>query len=109
LAPDLIWSEVANIVWKQCRRGGIHPDEAIEIVEQFLALPMEIHPANTLAAQATRLAIDTGRTAYDCMYLALAIREDCPLLTADSRLVNALSHTDFARQVRLLDAGIDGR
>lgn len=102
LAPDLLWAEFANIAWKQCQRGGITPEEAAEMVDQLLLVPMQIHASNTLVGQAVRLAIETDRTAYDCLYLALAIREGCPLITADKRLVNALSRSKLARHIQLL-------
>jgi predicted nucleic acid-binding protein len=38
-----------------------------------------------LAASAVRLAIDLGHPAYDCFYLALAVQEQYPLITADRR------------------------
>jgi predicted nucleic acid-binding protein len=37
------------------------------------------------------LANATGRTVYDSMYLALAIRLDTKMITADERLVAALA------------------
>ena len=33
------------------------------------------------------------RDAYDSLYLALALREGCPFVTADQKLVNALAGT----------------
>ena len=38
-----------------------------------------------LAASAARLAIDLEHPVYDCFYLALAVREQYPVVTADRR------------------------
>ena len=46
-----------------------------------------------LMAAAFEIACRTGRTAYDSVYLALAIRHDCLLVTADRRFLNALGKT----------------
>jgi predicted nucleic acid-binding protein len=39
---------------------------------------------------AIRLALNTGRPAYDAFYVTLAVITGLNLLTADERLVNAL-------------------
>jgi predicted nucleic acid-binding protein len=36
---------------------------------------------------ATRLAIELDRPAYDCIYLALAVRNECRFVTTDVRQV----------------------
>ncbi len=38
-----------------------------------------------LAAAAGRLAMDLDHPVYDCFYLALAIQEQYPVITADTR------------------------
>lgn len=100
LAPDLIWSELANIAWKRVRRGELKPDEAAQFIADLIRLPLEIVPAQTLVATALELAIATNRTVYDCLYLATAMDRKCRLVTADDRFVNALSATPFAKHVR---------
>ena len=44
-----------------------------------------------LAQDALAIALSTGRTVYDAMYFALAIRRGSIFVTADERLVNALA------------------
>jgi predicted nucleic acid-binding protein len=43
-----------------------------------------------LASQALELSLAFRRPAYDCFYVALAIRDGSTLVTADRALVNAL-------------------
>jgi predicted nucleic acid-binding protein len=100
LAPDLIWSELGNIAWKRVRRGELQADEAAQMVADMSRMPLEIAPTHALLPPALELALATGCTVYDCMYVALAINRRCRLATADERLVNALSATPFARHVR---------
>jgi predicted nucleic acid-binding protein len=46
-------------------------------------------PDEELRVRAFTLAFDLKHPIYDCFYLALAERERCPLITADSRLIAA--------------------
>ena len=50
------------------------------------------------------LAIETDRTAYDSLYLALAMLTQCQLVTADSKLLNALVPGDYADHVVWVEA-----
>jgi predicted nucleic acid-binding protein len=52
-----------------------------------------------LLPQAYRIAVETGRTVYDCLYLALAQVHGCTMVTADERFYNALSHTPHSNSV----------
>jgi predicted nucleic acid-binding protein len=47
--------------------------------------------AHELMDDALAIALATGRTVYDAIYVALAVRKKCQLVTADERLVNALA------------------
>ncbi len=98
----MIQSEFGNIVWEIHQRDLIDPFDAVEIVQQFLMLPVEIHSSDSLIASAVELAVGTGRAVYDCLYIALAIDQDGEFLTADKRLVNALAGSPLARHIRLL-------
>ncbi len=51
---------------------------------------IELVPSRALMVAATRLALELDYPAYDCLYLALAIENDCKFVTADERLVNKL-------------------
>lgn len=103
-APDLICAEVANVIWKRSGRGEIAPEEANELLDDFLRLPLQLTPSRPLVEAALPLALATGRTVYDCLYLALAIQTKSVLVTADRRLVNALAGGPLARRVAWIGA-----
>lgn len=48
---------------------------------------LESVPCRTLLRDALALARRLRHSAYDCFYLALAVRLEAPLVTADRRLV----------------------
>jgi predicted nucleic acid-binding protein len=99
LAPDLLLAEVASVMWKRHGRGELAASEAEALLADVLRLPIEYVPAAGLIDVALPLALRTGRTVYDCLYLALAIRHRTVLVTGDLRLVNALSRTPLAAYV----------
>ncbi len=90
LIPDLLYSEVGNILWKRVRSGEITPDEASALLQVLGDLPLVVHPSWPLVMSAMEIACNTGRTVYDSLYVALAVRENALLVTADERLYNAL-------------------
>jgi predicted nucleic acid-binding protein len=90
-APDLIHTEVANVIWKRHGRGEIDEDEARQLLADVLRLPLQITPSADLLEPALELALRTHRTVYDCLYLALAVRTKSVMYSSDKRLVNALA------------------
>lgn len=90
-APDLIHAELGNTIWKKHLFQGLAKDDAYQILDEFSKLPITFLPSSTLVDDAFRLAVAHRRSVYDAMYLALSVRESCPLVTADERLVNAVS------------------
>jgi predicted nucleic acid-binding protein len=92
--PDLSSPELGNILWKKVRRGELSEDQAREIARLLAVAPLVVHRSVDLLEAALEIALGTGRTVYDSMYIALAVHLDCPLVTADEKLVNAL-HGSF--------------
>jgi predicted nucleic acid-binding protein len=91
IAPDFLMVEVANIAWKKCLlRGEITSEEALQGIRFVSANAPQLFDSHTLLEHAFSIAIPHKRTVYDCLYVALAMEQRCDLLTADSRLVNAL-------------------
>jgi predicted nucleic acid-binding protein len=91
VAPDLFIGEVANVLWKRCRlRRELLDDEARAGLDALLAVAPELVSCESLAAPALELALAFHRPIDDCLYVALALRDGCPLVTADARLAAAL-------------------
>jgi predicted nucleic acid-binding protein len=90
LAPDLLWAEVGNILWKRWRRNEVSQDTAYAILQDLRRLPIQIRPCDELAGTAWSIATLRDRSFYDSLYLALGTQEACPMVTADGKLFNAL-------------------
>lgn len=82
---------------EKVRRGftaGVHVEEQLA---RFIRLPVYYERTERLVPEAFRIALSTGATVYDSMYLALARLRSCPIATADTRL---------ATQATLLGIGL---
>jgi len=90
IAPDLILSEIGNVLVKAVRRGRISQADAEHSLRRFSDLDLEIVPADTLLVKALQIAATGNRSFYDSLYVALALDAKIELITADERLVNAL-------------------
>jgi predicted nucleic acid-binding protein len=88
--PDLMFPEVGNILWKKIRRGDLSEEQARGIAHLVVVAPLEVHPSAPLLEAAFEIAMRTGRTVYDSLYVALAVHLACRLVTADEKLYNAL-------------------
>jgi predicted nucleic acid-binding protein len=95
-APDLLWPESGNILWKKVQRGELTALEARLIREGLERQPLSISSSRLVFEPALEIALDTGGTVYDSCYVALAMLTESPLVTADQRLFNALRQTDYA-------------
>jgi predicted nucleic acid-binding protein len=91
VAPDLLWSEAGNILWKYVRRGDLDLDAAQSMLRDMLQMPIVITPSSGLVEQAFEIATQADRTVYDSLYLALAVQAKSVMLTANQRMVHALA------------------
>ena len=90
-APDLLFAETANVVWKKVRLGQLESGQGTRLVRDLEKMAVETIPSRALANEAYALAGAIGRSVYDAMYLALAVRLDTKMITADERLASALA------------------
>jgi len=102
-APDLLTVEFTNVLWKHVRRGTATVAEVRIALDALLGVPLTLYPSADLVGLALDLACETGRTAYDCLYLALARLQGGQLVTADERFYNALRGSAYAPVVLWVD------
>jgi len=90
-APELIYPEVANALWKRAQRGELTYQQGEQLIDVFLSIQLETYPIATLTPTAWHVAADFGVTVYDALYLTLAEMLHAPLITADHRLLAQIS------------------
>ena len=90
LVPGFFWVEVANVLWKAVRRRICQPTEGKAALETLSGLDLPTLSSTALVTPALDLALRHDRSVYDSLYVALAVRQNAQLVTADERLANAL-------------------
>ncbi len=83
IAPDWILVEAANTFWKKVKRSElliVHAERHLADLPEFFET---LYPASELIGDALNLSFRLRHAVYDCLYLALALREGCRLVTAD--------------------------
>jgi predicted nucleic acid-binding protein len=89
LAPDFILLELANVLVTKSRSVGADVESAQTMLDS-VSEAVELTPLPPLLPKALLGAMQFGRSAYDSLYVALALRERCQFVTADRRLYSAL-------------------
>jgi predicted nucleic acid-binding protein len=98
--PDLFFCEAGNILWKKIWKEELSLKEAHEIIRSLIAVPKIIHSSQIFVPYAIGVATKLKRTVYDCLYLSLAAYLDCSMLTADKKLVTALTKTSWKDSIQ---------
>lgn len=86
-APDLLMLEVANALMTKVRRSElleIHAERSLTSVPDVMAL---LYPSVELLEEAWLLAFQLRHAVYDCVFLALALRLEVKLVTADLKFL----------------------
>jgi predicted nucleic acid-binding protein len=94
--PVLLLTELANALWKKWRRSLIKvelADAAVIDVQRYFA---RLVPTEIVLPDAMQLSRSLDHPVYDCCYLALALIENAPLVTADRRLLGVAEGTPYA-------------
>ena len=92
LAPDLFPIEVANalLMAEQSKNPRIGPGDAASYLRDLLKAPPTLFDSVPLLPRAQEIAKQYKRSVYDCLYVALAEREQCEFVTADVKLITAI-------------------
>lgn len=90
LAPSTFSAEAASALTKSERQKLIPVGQARPLLDDLLSDVPLLHPYEPLLYRATDISSQTRSGALDCLYVALAEREGCELVTTDNRLVNNL-------------------
>lgn len=98
LAPAHWEAELTNVVWMAVRAGVLPAAEGPVRLGLARRLGIESVATATLCQGALLRAIESGVSAYDTLFVELAARSACPLLTFDKAVLKAFP--DIARRPR---------
>lgn len=91
LVPGLFWAEIANIFWKAARLRRWPQQSAATAAGAMLERKFPTVPDAEILADSLSIALAENQTVYDSLYVALAMRYNVEMVTADERLANALA------------------
>ena len=93
IAPDIFAAEIASSLLTAQRKGRVSDFQPL--LSEVLTEGIVLNATTPLLARMARIisTVTTGArfSVYDCLYVALAEREGCQLVTADDRLFRNLS------------------
>ncbi len=90
-APDLFWAEFASVLRKAVKFRGWPSTAAAAALARMRSEELSTAPSEGLIEDALAIALDTGRSVYDCLCIALARLRGCEFITADEKLANAVA------------------
>ena len=93
---DLAFKEVLNAIWKHAVLLGsfdvrVAREKALLLQRLFEEGVLEVADQSSLLADAFSVALETGLTVYDSLFIVLARRESGVLATCDSRQARVAS------------------
>ena len=95
LAPDIFPAEVFAALLKAERTKRINVGEAKTLYASIAADIPTLHAYMPLMPRAGEIASRHRVALYDCLYIALAERESCEVVTADRGITSLQSHFPF--------------
>ena len=90
IAPAHFPGEIASALTKAERQQSIPVGDASRHIADVLTTPPILCPLDPLFYRAVDISSQTRAGFYDCLYVALAEREGCELVTAYDKLVKNL-------------------
>jgi predicted nucleic acid-binding protein len=87
IAPDILPVETTHALTRAERQGRITTARGNQLFIDFLNQLPQLHSCLPLLPKAYALSSTVRQGVYDSLYVALAEREQCELVTADDKLV----------------------
>ena len=101
-APDLIYAEAGNTLWKKRRLKELTQSEVGKITDLINSIPLKVEASKTLLPLAIDIAIAYEVTVYDALYLSMAKVYETQMMTADRKLFDLTAKTNLKRSVMWL-------
>lgn len=96
IAPTLFHSEMANTLWKYVNFGELDYESALERYEEAVGLVDSFEPDDGLITEALAASARYRHPIYDMLYVVLARRYGCKVITADKKLRRVIEAMDEA-------------
>lgn len=101
IAPDVLPVEVGHALTRAERQGRISQSDSLHLWLDMMTTAPRFFAYVPLMPRALALSSQARIGVYDCLYVALAVKEQCLVVSADQRLLNTFpSHTVHAKTLR---------
>jgi predicted nucleic acid-binding protein len=87
--PEFCRLECVNVLWKHVRFQGMPQSTAEQVIRDLSALPLKVVAIKRLYRRALQIGLRYQLAVYDSVYVALAERLGCPLISLDSPQLHA--------------------
>jgi predicted nucleic acid-binding protein len=95
-APSVFAGEIASALTKAERQKLIPVGDARPLLGHVMRTPPNMYPYEPLLDRAVDISSQSRSGLYDCLYVALAEREGCEMVTDDQKLIaNLKPHFSF--------------
>lgn len=85
IVPEFTWVECTNVIWEHLRFQGMTKPQARQLLTDLMRLPLEGKPTKELIRRSLQIAVDHKHAIYDCVYIAMALKLNVPLITIDQK------------------------
>jgi predicted nucleic acid-binding protein len=100
LSPDVFPGELGHALTRAERQGRITIGEALCLWSDVMTTSPQLVASLPLTHRAIVISSQTRIGVFDCLYVALAERENCELVTAATRLISNLQqHFPFIKDI----------
>ena len=89
MAPAHWEAELANVIWMAVRAGVLSAEDGRSALALSRGLGIESVPTGGLCSGALVRSIESGVAVYDTLFVELAIRMKCPMMTFDKAVLKA--------------------
>lgn len=90
IAPDIFLVEIAHALTRAERQKRITPAQGALALIDMINMQPQLVSFIALLPRAYQISSDRHVGVYDCLYVTLAEREGCDLVSADDRMVKSL-------------------
>jgi len=101
-APDLIYAEAGNTLWKKHRLKELTQSEVGKITDLIISMPLKVEASKALFPLAIDIAMAYEVTVYDALYLCMAKIYETQMMTADKKLFDLTAKTNLKKSVMWL-------
>ena len=100
IATDQLFPEAAELLSRKVRLGELTIDESRAVYAALSSMAVDIHPSRHLVEGALEIAAVMDRPISDGLGLALAVRQECRMVTARRDLYDIVQGTPFAKHLK---------